>query len=54
MKLTKFRLQKIIGNNDNLLPSYYLYTFIKYIQIHLHFGEFYGSTDKEDIIKLIK
>ena len=46
-------IQKLIGPNDNLLQSYYLYTFIKYIQIHLHFGEFYGSTDKEDIIKLI-
>lgn len=46
-------LKKIIGPNNNLLPSYYLYTFIKYVQIHLHFGEFYGSSSKEDIIKLI-
>lgn len=45
-------IKKIIGPNNNLIPSYYLYTFIKYIQIHLHFGKFYGSTDKEDIIKL--
>lgn len=47
-------IKKMIGQHDNLLPSYYLYTFIKYVQIHLHFGEFYGSVSKEDIVKLFQ
>jgi hypothetical protein len=53
-------LEKIITKENNLLKYYYLYTFIKYIQIHLHANnktklgeiELYGSQSKEKIIHI--
>ena len=53
-------LNSLINPHDNLVKYYYLYTFIKYVQIHLHtfvkngnqYGELYGSQKKEDIIHL--
>lgn len=54
-------LGSLLSKDDNLLKYYYLYTFIKYVQIHLHtfvkngnqYGELFGSQKKEDIIRLI-
>jgi hypothetical protein len=53
-------LTTLLNEDDNLLKYYYLYTFIKYVQIHLYsyvkngnrYGELFGSQKKEDIIDL--
>ena len=53
-------LSTVLNDDDNLLKYYYLYTFIKYVQIHLYsyvkngnrYGELFGSQKKEDIIDL--
>lgn len=53
-------LSTVLKDDDNLLKYYYLYTFIKYVQIHLYsyvkngnrYGELFGSQKKEDIIDL--
>ena len=54
-------LKNVVTKENNIIPYYYLYTFIKYIQMHLHthdkngiqYGDFYGSLKKEEIIHLI-
>jgi predicted small secreted protein len=55
-------LDNIISDTKSLLKSYYLYLFIKYVQINLHtytlnnaeYGKLYGSDKKEKIIKLFR
>jgi hypothetical protein len=42
-----------VREKGKLLPSYYLYTMIKYTQIYLK-NDFYGSFSKEDIIKQVR
>lgn len=53
-------LGSLVDGQHNLIKYYYLYTFIKYVQIHTHtytkngkqFGEFYGSQPKDEIVTL--
>jgi hypothetical protein len=51
---------KLINKNNDLKKTYYLYVFIKFIQLYLNtiqykqtnYGDFYGSVPKEHIIQL--
>jgi hypothetical protein len=53
-------LQNITTKENDLIHYYYLYFFIKYIQVYLHtnkqnginYGDFYASYPKEKIIEL--
>lgn len=53
-------LKNITTKDNNLIQYYYLYFFIKYVQLYLHankknginYGDFYGSHPKEKIIEL--
>jgi len=60
-QLTSCKLNKMRNNNNGLKEYYYLYVFIKYVQLFLNttnydnqqYGDFFGSYSKYQIIKII-